>query len=92
MQRARLDRQLIAVARANAACRLTMSAPGIGALAALSCPSENPATFKNSRAVGAYAGLVARGQSGEIGYAGRISKRGGKRVRSARFTKRRFWS
>ncbi len=85
MQAARLDRQLMAVARASAACPLMMTAPGIGALTALSYTSmiEDPANFKNSRAVGAYVGLAARGyQSGEIDYDGHISKRGDKRVRS----------
>jgi hypothetical protein len=37
-----------------------MTAPWIGALAALSCPGENPAIFANSRAAGAYTGLAAR--------------------------------
>ncbi|MGH6907855.1 MAG: IS110 family transposase [Nitrospiraceae bacterium] len=85
MQAARLDRQLMVVARASATCRLTMTAPGIGALTALSYTSmiEDPVNFKNSRAVGAYVGLAARGyQSGEIDYDGHISKRGDKRVRS----------
>jgi transposase len=44
---------------------------------------ENPANFKNARAVGAYVGLAARGyQSGEIDDDGHISKRGDKRVRA----------
>jgi transposase len=84
MQAARLDRQLIAVARASAACQLMMTAPGVGALTALSYTSmiEDPANFKNSRAVGAHAGLTPRSyQSGEIDYDGHISKRGDKRVR-----------
>jgi transposase len=62
-----------------------MTAPGVGALTALSYTSmiEDPANFKNSRAVGAYAGLTARSyQSGEIDYDGHISKRGDKRVRA----------
>ncbi|MGH6798737.1 MAG: transposase [Roseiarcus sp.] len=62
-----------------------MTAPGIGALAALSYTSmiEDPANFKNSGALGAYAGLAARGyQSGEIDHDGHNSRRGDKRVRS----------
>jgi hypothetical protein len=41
----------MAVARASAACRLMMTAPGAGALAALSSTSmiEDPANFKNAR-------------------------------------------
>jgi transposase len=85
MQAARLDRQLIAAARASAACRLMMTAPGVGAVTALSYVSmiENPANFANSRAVGAYVGLTTRSyQSGEIDYDGHISKRGDRHVRS----------
>lgn len=84
-QASTLDRQIMAVARASAPCQLLMTAPGVGALTALSFASmvENPANFKNSRAVGAYVGLAARSyQSGEIDYDGHISKRGDKRVRS----------
>jgi transposase len=84
-QAARLDRQLMAVARASAPCRLMMTAPGVGALTALSYASmiEDPANFKNARAVGAYIGLTARSyQSGEIDYDGHISKRGDKHVRA----------
>ena len=92
-QAARLDRQLTAVARASAPCRLMMTAPGIGPLTALSYTSmiEDPANFKNSRAVGAYTGLVARGyQSGEIDYDGHM--RSAATNASARcFTKRRYW-
>lgn len=85
VQAARLDRQLMAVVRASAACRLMMTAPGVGAVTALSYTSmiENPANFDNSRAVGAYVGLTARSyQSGEMDYDGHISKRGDKHVRA----------
>ena len=79
-----LTANLIAVARA--ACRLMMAAPGVGALTGLSYVSmiEDPANFANAR--GAYIGLAARSyQSGEMDDDGRISKRGGKRVRAVRF-------
>jgi hypothetical protein len=43
---------------------------------------ENPANFKNARAVGAYVGLAARGcPSGEIEDDGHISKRGNGPIR-----------
>jgi len=85
VQAARLDRQLMAVVRASAACRLIMTAPGVGAVAALSYTSmiETPANFANSRAVDAFVGLTARSyQPGEMDYDGHISKRGDKHVRS----------
>ena len=46
-----------------------MTAPGIGALAALSPKSmiEDPAKFKGSRAVGAYVGLKVRSKRSELG-------------------------
>jgi transposase len=84
-QAARLDRQIMAVARASVPCQLMMTVPGVGALTALAFASmvESPANFKNSRSVGAYIGLTARSyQSGEIDYDGHISKRGDKHVRS----------
>ncbi len=65
-----------------------MTAPGVGALTALSYASmvENPANFARSRSGGAYVGLAARSyQSGEIAYDGHISKRGDKRVRALRY-------
>ena len=76
MQAARLGRQLIAVARAGAACRLIrlirlmMTAQGAGALTALSGTSmiEDPANCKTRALVRACAGLAARRcQAGEIG-------------------------
>ncbi len=85
VQAAQLDRQLRASARASAACRLMMTAPGVGAVTALSYTTmiENPANFRNSRAVGAFVGLTTRGfQSGEIDYDGHISRRGDRHVRT----------
>ena len=84
-QAARLDSEIIPVARASAPCQLMMTVPGIGAFTALAFASmiEDPANFKNARAVRAYVGLTARSyQSGEIDYDGHISKRGDKHVRS----------
>jgi transposase len=87
-QLAQLDRQLVATARMSPVCQLLMTAPGIGAVTALSYLTaiEQPANFTNSRAVGAFIGLTTRRyQSGEIDYDGHISKRGDGRLRALLF-------
>jgi transposase len=81
---AELDRQLIAVARQSASCRLLMSVPGVGVVTALSYEAaiEDPQNFRTSRAVGAWFGLTTRRyQSGEVDYDGHISRRGDNYVR-----------
>jgi transposase len=75
----RLDRQLITAARRSEQCRLLMTIPGIGTITASSFVAaiEDPENFKKSRSVGAWLGLTpTRYQSGEVDYAGRISRRG----------------
>ena len=62
-----------------------MTAPGIGPVTALCflATIDEPARFKRSRSVGAYAGLTTRRYaSGEIDWTGRISKCGDKMLRS----------
>lgn len=62
-----------------------MTAPGVGPVTALCFPAtiDDPARFKRSRSVGAYAGLTTRRYaSGEIDWTGRISKCGDKMLRS----------
>jgi len=61
-----------------------MSIPGIGAITATSFTTaiEDPANFRNSRSVGAWIGLTTRRyQSGEVDYAGHISRRGDAHLR-----------
>jgi transposase len=85
VQTAKLDRQLVAVARKSPACRLLMTVPGVGTITARSDTTliEDPANFANSRAVGAFVGLTTRSyQSGEVDYDGHISRRGDKHVRA----------
>lgn len=68
---AELGRQLVADARQSQACRMLMSIPGIGAIAATSFATaiEDPGNFKTSRSVGAWIGLTTRRyQSGEVDY------------------------
>ena len=82
---ARLDKIVAARAKADASCRLLMSVPGVGAVTALAFVAtiDDPERFGNSRTVGAYLGLTSRRhQSGEVDYAGRISKRGDGMVRT----------
>jgi transposase len=82
---AQLSKQLIASARTSEQCQLLMSIPGIGVVTASSfiAAIEDPANFAKSRSVGAWIGLTTkRYQSGEVDYAGRISKRGDNHLRA----------
>jgi transposase len=82
---AQLSKQLIASGRTNEQCQLLMSIPGIGVVTASSfiAAIEDPANFAKSRSVGAWIGLTTRRyQSGEVDYAGRISKRGDNHLRA----------
>jgi transposase len=74
-----MDRQILALARADEACRRFMTAPGIGPVTALAYKAviDDPSRFKKSSSVGAYLGLTPkRYQSGEVDKSGRISKCG----------------
>ena len=80
-----LHRKVLRLARNNAQVRRFMTAPGVGPVTALCflATIDDPARFKRSRSVGAYAGLTARRYaSGEIDWTGRISKCGDKMLRS----------
>ncbi len=81
----KLEREVIAAAKANPACRLLMTTPGVASLTALAylATIDDPERFTNSRNVGAYVGLTSRRwQSGKVDYGGRISKHGDKLLRS----------
>ena len=80
-----LHRKVLRLARNNTQVRRFMTAPGVGPVTALCflATIDDPARFKRSRSVGAYAGLTARRYaSGEIDWTGRISKCGDKMLRS----------
>ena len=82
---AQLSKQLVASGRISEHCQLLMSVPGIGVVTAssFSAAIEDPANFAKSRSVGAWIGLTTkRYQSGEVDYAGRISKRGDTQLRA----------
>jgi transposase len=74
-----LDRQLLAMARVHPVAHLFMTAPGVGAITALSVASafDQARRFRRSSSAGAYLGLTPRRyQSGEVDRGGRISKHG----------------
>jgi transposase len=79
------ERRVLTMARGDARARLLMSAPGVGAIVALTYVSavDDPTRFKSSKGVGAHFGLTPKKhQSGEKDVTGRISKLGDGSVRS----------
>src|SRR5437868_882349 len=84
---AALDHRLIRSVQGDATCRMLMSMPGVGPITAVAYVAalEKPDTdtFKRSRAVAAWLGLTPRRfQSGEVDYAGHISRRGDRQLRA----------
>ena len=83
---ASFERRVRTMARVDARARLLMSAPGVGAIVALTYVSaiDDPTRFKSSKGVGAHFGLTPKKhQSGEKDITGRISKLGDGLVRTA---------
>jgi transposase len=82
----KLDHQVKALVREDPICQRLMTVPGMGAITALTFKAavDDPGRFKRSRTVAAHFGLTPRRfQSGELDYAGRISKAGDPDVRCA---------
>ena len=82
----RLHRTMLKIARADPVCQRLMSAPGVGALVAVTYRSavDDPGRFAKSRTVGAYFGLTPKKyQSGETDFDGGITKVGDAMVRTA---------
>lgn len=80
-----LDARVRAAAKQNVMARLFMTAPGVGAVIALSVASsyDDASRFRRSSSAGAYLGLTPRRyESGEVSRNGRISKRGDKLTRT----------
>ena len=78
-QLAVLHKMLLDTVRDDPVCRRLMTAPGVGAVVALTYRATvyQPQRFVHSRAVGAHVGLTPkRYQSGEIDYDGGVSKSG----------------
>jgi transposase len=81
-----LEKRVRSMAREDARARLLMSAPGVGAIVALTYVSavDDPRRFTSSKGIGAHFGLTPkRYQSGERDVTGRISKIGDASVREA---------
>lgn len=86
VQLAKLQKMLLEVVRSDPVCRRLMTAPGVGAIVALTFRAcvDNPARFSRSKCVGAHYGLTPRlYQSGETTRIGRISKHGDAMMRVA---------
>src|SRR6266404_1306654 len=78
-QLAVLHKMLLDTVRDDPVCRRLMTAPGVGAVVALTYRAtvDQPQRFAHSRAVGAHVGLTPkRYQSGETDYDGGVSKCG----------------
>ena len=76
--------EMLAIAKPDPVCRRLMTAPGVGALVALTFKSavDDPGRFTRSRALGAYFGLTPKKyQSGEKDVTGAISRVGDPMVR-----------
>ena len=81
-----LHRAVLGIVRQDETCRRLMTAPGVGALVAITFTSavDEPGRFTRSRTVGAHFGLTPKKyQSGETDVTGGISKVGDAMVRSA---------
>ena len=82
----KLHRMLLQIVRADADCRRFMTAPGVGAVVAMTYKTaiDDPGRFRKSKDVGPYFGLTPKKyQSGETDVTGRISKIGDASVRTA---------
>src|SRR6202165_82035 len=101
-QLAVLHKMLLHTVRGAPVCRRLMTAPGVGALVALTYRAtvDQPQRFAHSRAVGAHVGLTPkRYQSGETDYDGGVSKCGDALLRTMLYeaahsllTQSRKWS
>ena len=97
-----LHKMLLDTVRHDPVCKRLMTAPGVGAVVALTYRAtvDQPQRFVHSRAVGAHVGLTPRRhQSGEIDYDGGISKSGDTMLRTMLYeaaqvllTQSRHWS
>lgn len=82
----RLHRRMLAIVRGDVVCRRLMTAPGVGALVAVTFRTavDDPGRFRTAKAVGAHFGLAPKKyQSGETDVTGGISKVGDAMVRTA---------
>jgi transposase len=81
-----LHKAMLAIVRTDAVCRRLMTAPGVGALVAITFKTaiDDPTRIKKSKAVGALFGLTPRKyQSGETDITGGVSLVGDEMARTA---------
>ena len=81
-----LHKAMLAIVRADTVCRRLMTAPGVGALVAITFKAaiDDPARIRKSKAVGALFGLTPRKyQSGETDITGGVSLVGDEMARTA---------
>jgi transposase len=81
-----LDRKLLETARADPVVQMLMTAPGVGAIVALTFRNavDDPERFKRSKDVGPWLGLTpSRYQSGQVDRSGHVTKAGDASVRTA---------
>jgi transposase len=79
------EKQVRKQAKSDARVRLTMTAPGVGAIVGLTFVAaiDDPARFSSSKMVGAHFGMTPKKyRSGETDVTGRISKMGDRGVRT----------
>jgi transposase len=82
----RMHQMVVKSTLADPVCRRFMTVPGVGPCTALAFKTgiDDPRRFSRSRTVAAHFGMTPkRFQSGEVDYAGRISKCGDRMVRQA---------
>ena len=94
-QLSKLENRVRSLARHDRRVRRLMSAPGVGAVVALTFVAaiDDPARFRSSKAVGAHFGLTPKKyQSGETDVTGRISRRLATRVCARCFMRLRMSS
>lgn len=87
-KQARLDRQVLGIARSDPVCRRLMTIPGVGAVVALTYQAaiDDPARLRRSPDVGAHLGVTPRRhQSEDTDRALGISKMGDAAARAALF-------
>lgn len=82
----KLDRKLLETARADPVVQTLMTAPGVGAIVALTYRNaiDDPSRFKRSKDVGPWLGLTpTRYQSGQTDRSGHVTKAGDAAARTA---------
>lgn len=81
-----LEKTVRDLAKADSACKLMMTMPGVGPVVALTVRAaiDDPQRFSSSKSIGPWAGLTPRrNQSGELDVVGQITRAGDAGLRTA---------